>query len=245
VPNLKTWGHGSKGWNIFLTWTNHILLLGASCMIYMPFLLRAVFVQFAPVSKADATPLYYAALCGFPKFVEQLIVKYPQHVNNLGGYYVPPAVAALAGRYFQLAQLLHRNGSSVDPRSFADETPLHSAAYYWDLEMVQILPDYGVDVNAQARAGSTPLNFVINHFIDHGVVRLLLDHGADPNIPTKDGSTPLHRASGRGVIEVIHPLIEYGVSVEAQDDEDRTPLDVASGEQREEIIKLLLEHRAK
>jgi hypothetical protein len=38
-----------------------------------------------------------------------LIVKYPQHVDNLGGYYVTPAVAALAGRYFQLAQLLHRN----------------------------------------------------------------------------------------------------------------------------------------
>jgi hypothetical protein len=203
-----------------------------------------VFVQFAPISKADATPLYYAALCGFPKFVEQLIVKYPQHVNDFGGYYVPPAVAALAGRYFQLAQLLHRNGSSVDPRGFADKTPLHSAAYYGDLEMVQVLLDYGVDVNVQARAGSTPLNFVIDHLNDHGVVRLLLGHGADPNIPTKDGSTPLYRASGRGVI-VVHPLIEYGASVEAQDDRGRTPLDVASGEQREEIIKLLLEHRAK
>jgi hypothetical protein len=29
-----------------------------------------VFVQFVPISKSDATPLYYAALCGFPKFVE-------------------------------------------------------------------------------------------------------------------------------------------------------------------------------
>jgi ankyrin repeat protein len=124
----------------------------------------------------------------------------------------------------------------------ADETPLHSAAYYGDLEMVQVLLDYGVDVNAQARAGSTPLNFVINRLNDHRVVRLLLDHGADPNIPTKDGSTPLHRASGRGVIEVIHPLVEYGASVEAQDDEGRTPLDVASGEQREEIIASAAKH---
>jgi ankyrin repeat protein len=111
-----------------------------------------------------------------------LIVKYPQHVNDFGGYYVTPAVAALAGRYFQLAQLLHRNGSSVDPRGFADETPLHSAAYYGDLEMVQVLLDYGVDVNVQARAGSTPLNFgMIGRLNDPRVVRLLLDHGADPN----------------------------------------------------------------
>jgi hypothetical protein len=122
-----------------------------------------VFVQFAPISKSDATPLYYAALCGFPK------------INGFGGYYVTPAVAALAGRYFQLSQLLHRNGSSVDPRGFADETPLHSAAFYGDLEMVQVLLDYGVDVNAQARAGSTPLNFVIDSLNDRGVVRLSLD----------------------------------------------------------------------
>jgi len=32
-----------------------------------------VFFQFTPVTKSDAdTPLYYAALCGFPKLVEQL-----------------------------------------------------------------------------------------------------------------------------------------------------------------------------
>jgi hypothetical protein len=68
-----------------------------------------IFYQFTPVSKSKSdadTPLYYAALCGFPKIVEQLIVKHPQHVNALGGYYVTPAVAALVGRYFRLAQLL-------------------------------------------------------------------------------------------------------------------------------------------
>jgi hypothetical protein len=82
-----------------------------------------VFVQFAPIPKSNVTPLYHAALCGFPKIVEQLIVKYPQHVNDFGGYYVTSAVVALAGRYFQLAQLLHRNGSSVDPRGRFRQDP--------------------------------------------------------------------------------------------------------------------------
>jgi hypothetical protein len=64
-----------------------------------------VFFQFAPFPKFKQTntPLYYAALCGFPKIVELLIVKYPQHVNDFGGYYATPAVAASAGGYFQLA----------------------------------------------------------------------------------------------------------------------------------------------
>ena len=61
--------------------------------------------EFTPILKSVSTPLYYAALCGFQHPVEQLIVKYPQHVDAIGGYYMTPAVAALAGRHFRLAQL--------------------------------------------------------------------------------------------------------------------------------------------
>src|SRR5260370_37829919 len=100
----------------------------------------SVFFQFTCFQKYGAnTPLYYAALCGFAKLVEQLIVKYPQHANAIGGVYMTPAVAALAGRHLQLAQVLHRNKSSVEPRSENGNTPLHSAAFYGDLEMVQVL----------------------------------------------------------------------------------------------------------
>jgi ankyrin repeat protein len=76
------------------------------------------------------------SLCGFHHPVEQLIIKYPHHVDAIGGYYMSPAVTALAGRRFRLAQLLHRSGSPVDPQGDFNKTPLHSAAYYGDLEMV-------------------------------------------------------------------------------------------------------------
>ena len=203
--------------------------------------------EFTPILKSASTPLYYAALCGFQDPVEQLIVKYPQHVNAIGGYYMTPAVAALAGRHFRLAQLLHRSGSSVDPQGDFNKTPLHSAAYYGDLEMVQILLDCKANVNARAERGSTPLGFALSgpYLRDAGVVRLLLGHGADPNIPALQGLTPLHHASEKGWLEVVRILIEHGVSVEVKDDDGRTPLDVASGERREEIIKLLLEHCSK
>jgi hypothetical protein len=60
----------------------------------------SVFFRFRPFSKSGAnTPLYYAALCGFDSLVEQLIVKYPDHVGASGGYYMTPAVAPLAGRH--------------------------------------------------------------------------------------------------------------------------------------------------
>ena len=204
----------------------------------------SVFSAFTPLTKSDErTPLYYAALCGFPNIVEQLIVKHPQHVNAIGGHYMTPAVAALAGRHFELAKVLYRNGSSVEPRGNQRHTPLHSAAFNRDLEMVQVLLGYGVDVNAQCQYGYTPLNYAsLGHFDDPRIARLLLDHGADPNIRSQLNISPLLGASGKGRIEVARSLLEHGASVEVGDLRGNTALSVASGEYRDEMIKLLSEY---
>jgi ankyrin repeat protein len=162
----------------------------------------SVFFQFRPNSKSATTPLYYVALCGFSKLVE--------HVNAIGGWYMTPAVATLAGRHFELAQVLHCNGSSLEPQGDRGFSPLHSAAYEGDLEMVQVLLDYGVDINAQSNLGSTPLLMASWDYFndpDLRVVWLLLDHGADPNIRPREGEAPLHRASQDGKIEMARLLV--------------------------------------
>ena len=209
----------------------------------------SVFYQFTGSNSGTITPLYYAALCGFSKLVELLIVKYPQHVHAIGGYYRTPVAAALERRHFQLAQVLHRNGSSVDSPGRDKMSLLHSAAYCGDLEMVQVLLDYGVDVNVLNVIGSTPLDFVLRHYGNASLpaVRFLLDRGADPNVRAQDEGrlTPLHRALRKGRIDIARVLVEHGASVELQDNEGRTPLDVVSGEHRDEMMTLLLEHRPK
>ena len=209
---------------------------------------RSVFRVSFRWKSVERAPLYYAALCGFRHLVEQLIVKYPQHLNAICGQFGTPAVAALAGRYFELAELLHRNGSSVEPLDEDGESPLYCAVDAENLEMVQVLLDYGVDVNFESKHGETALAFAARgYFKDPRVVRLLLDHGADPNAQTRryGRTTPLHRASQDGRIEIARLLLEHGASLEVQDEEGRTPLDIASGERRDEMIKLLLEHRSK
>ena len=206
--------------------------------------IKPAFTPLNHSSNAGAkTSLYYAALCGFADLVEQLIIKYPQHVNAIGGCYLTPAVAALAARHFQVAQVLHRNGSSVEPRKSMD-TPLHIAALIGDLEMVQVLLECGVDVDCPNRYGSTPLNYAPRngHRNDARVARLLIERGADPNARGSGGYTPLHRASEAGRIETACLLIERGANVEAKNDSGKTPLDVAKGD---EMRNLLLELSAK
>ncbi|KAI0269589.1 hypothetical protein BGY98DRAFT_1013514 [Russula aff. rugulosa BPL654] len=75
--------------------------------------------------------------------------------------------------------------------------------------MVQVLLDYGVDVNAQnSMANPIRLCFLNGHRNDARVARLLIAHGADPNSRTIDC----------GRIEIVRLLIEHGAN---------TPLDVA------------------
>ncbi|KAI0276990.1 ankyrin repeat protein, partial [Russula aff. rugulosa BPL654] len=89
-------------------------------------------------------------------------------------------------------------------------TPLHSAAYSGDLEMVQVLLEFGVDVNAQNSNRDTPLDYASasGQRNDARVARLLIAHGADPNSRDLWGSTLLHRASRFGRIEIVRLLIE-------------------------------------
>ena len=195
------------------------------------------------------TPLYCAALCGFSNLVEQLIIKHPQHVNALAGRFMTPAVAALAGRHFQLAEVLHRNGSSVDPvRAGTGWSPLQCAANRGDLEMVQVLLDYGVDANTHGDKGASPTTPLFTaswgEDSDPRVVQILLDRGADPNVRTSLSSTPLHKALEHGRIEIARTLLEHGASLEAKDVHGKTPLDVASEDWRDEIIELLSVQRA-
>jgi hypothetical protein len=205
------------------------------------------FIDFAN-SRFELTPLYCASLYGFQGLVEWLIFKYPRHLNAIGGFYVTPFVAALAGRHFQVAQVLYRNGASVDIQGAMENTPLHSAVYYGDLDTIQRLFDCKADVNARNKYGNTPLLFASAlHTLDNPeVAQILLGHGADPNACFSDDSTsPLHFASEHGNVEVARVLIEHGADVEMKDAWGKTPLVIASEGGHEEIVELLLEHLAK
>ena len=209
----------------------------------------ATFVYFYDSGKygETRTPLYYAALCGFKGLVEHLIAKWPDHVKVIGGRYQTATVAALSGRHFELARLLHRNGSSADPPGHAAQSPLLSAACSGDLEMVEVLLDCDADVNSRSRDGTTPLYAATYepHPQTLHIVRLLLEHGANPNLRDDGGIAPLHCASFHGNVEVVRLLLKYGADVGPEDKEGKTPFQKASEGGHYEVSKLLLDHSAR
>ena len=208
---------------------------------------------FTVYSKTGATPLYYAALCGFRDLVEHLTVNNPEQVHVTGGRYVTPLVAALAHGHFQTARFLIDNGADPNVRGDYNMTPLLSAAFNGDFEMVQVLLKYKADISARDNFGENAL-----HNASHGsgseigpslsnVAQLLLKHGADVNARTdkdKGHSTPLHIAAEYGRVEVVHVLLQHGADVDTEDGSGRTALQHASDKGHHEIMKLLSEHRA-
>ena len=213
-----------------------------------------------PVSSTSSDiPLYYAVLCGFQDLVEDLVAKYPQHVNISGGSYGTPLVAALGGRYFQIARHLLHNGAHVDVRRDRAVTPLYAAAWYGDFEMVQLLLDYKADVKIRTLNNYTPIHVVPEGCRFFGVpfgvpyrspqmladvARLLLEHGADVNAQANNGEAPLHMAARCGQVEVVRVLLKHGASVGAKDNQGRAPLHVAAEAGLVEIVRVLLEHGA-
>jgi hypothetical protein len=218
------------------------------------------FYRFATYGKpagGATSPLYYAALCGFQDLVENLVSKYPQHVNASGGYYLTPLVAALAGKHFQTAKILRHSGADPNVQFLARNTVLHAAASYGDVEMARVLLNLEADVNIQNEYGCTPLNYVlgsdslassveVSNYQESlaNVARLLLDHGADINTRDNNGEIPLHIAVSNRYIELVRVLLEYGADVGAEDMEGRTPFSLAKERQSDEIMKLLVEHGA-
>ena len=207
--------------------------------------INATFHWFAPNGKSPASPLYYAALCGFQNLVKHLIIKNPKDVNVNGGYYVRPLVAALAGEHFQTADLLHHNDADLHVQGGFGMTPLHAAAFSGNLKVVRILIKYHpADINARDEDGSTPLVWAsIGHnFKDGSVLRFLLQHGADINMRDPFGGTPLFMASISGALEVVRLLLERGADVDARRNDGKTAMQVAAKGGHDEVVRLLREH---
>jgi hypothetical protein len=199
------------------------------------------------------SPLYYSALCGFHGLVRHIAVKYPQHVNAIGGSYGFPIVAALCRNHFPVAELLFELGGRVDVRDTREQTMLHKTIDRHDegaTGAVQILLGHGADVNAKRDDLWTPLHVAL-HVGKLEAARMLLEHQVDVNARTNDGQTPLHllsrwepRQEEDEGSDLAKQLLKHGANVNEKDRHNATPLHLASYYKRLEIVRVLLDYGA-
>ncbi|MYK91841.1 MAG: hypothetical protein F4026_06840 [Synechococcus sp. SB0669_bin_8] len=131
-------------------------------------------------------------------------------------------------------------------------TPLSNAIEHGATELVDLLIQAGVHVNAADRFGSTPLHEAASPYGygDHeAAVRIaeaLIQAGANVNPPPSTpstfltGGTPLSLAAGTDNLAMVRLLIEHGADVQARGRLD-APLHVAARSGNADIAQALIE----
>lgn len=200
------------------------------------------------MNRNKATPLYYAALCGFYDLTELLITKHPQFVNAKGGFYTSPLAAALGRRDFKMAQLLYQHGADVDVQGCHERTPLYAASIKGVSEIAHWLLSHGADPNVRVNAGGarswTPLHSAALYGYPE-LIRTLLQFKADKDTKDNIDQISSHLPSGDRRPNAAGPMPKrQGVDMNAQDMDGFTPLHLAAGGGKLEVVRLLVEHGA-
>ena len=92
-------------------------------------------------------------------------------------------------------------------------------------DMVRLLFQYDIDVNATTEDGYTTLMAAIDDTDEaFGTVRRLLEKGADVNVRNSEGETALFFAADKGMFDIVNLLHEYGADMRVKNSRGKTAL---------------------
>jgi ankyrin repeat protein len=148
--------------------------------------------------------------------------------------------AALCGvRRLLLAEALLEAGANP-----SDGVSLHIAGGTGDLEAVELLHRFGVDVNGRP-GGPPPLVYMLSWATDPAGPRWLLAHGADANRSWgPDAEAPLHVAARRWDVAMVELLVGHGADPTRRRGDGRTPHTLAALHGNHDAASWLLAHGA-
>lgn len=135
--------------------------------------------------------------------------------------------AAKAGDLETVQRIVLSNLHTVNCRDLdgRHSTPLHFAAGYNRVAVVEFLLENGAEVHASDKGGLVPLHNACSygHF---EVTELLVKHGANVNVADLWKFTPLHEAAAKGKYEIVKLLLKHGADPTKKNRDGATPLDL-------------------
>ncbi|KAL5590166.1 hypothetical protein FOBRF1_013723 [Fusarium oxysporum] len=130
---------------------------------------------------------------------------------------------------------------SCDVLEGGSQTPLHVAAGYGHLEVVNLLLDRDADIRLTDEEGQTALHHAAGNGSLEIVKRLYDKYRGLLRVNNKEGQTALHYAARRGHVEIAEFLIAEGIDVNRCDSQKRTALHLAAGQGSYPVVKMLLQ----
>jgi len=152
-------------------------------------------------------------------------------VNTRDNYGMIALVNASRNGHTEIVKFLIDNGAD---KSYFEDALIATS----NIDIVKLLIDYGVDINASNRYYNNALTLAAVYGYSD-IVKLLIENGANINYAGEEGSTALMNASSQNHIEIVKLLLDNGADVNAINLSGDTALVLASQFGYKNIIKLL------
>uniref|UniRef100_A0A8C7QZ31 Poly [ADP-ribose] polymerase n=1 Tax=Oncorhynchus mykiss TaxID=8022 RepID=A0A8C7QZ31_ONCMY len=133
--------------------------------------------------------------------------------------------AAKAGDLDTVQQLCTPQNVNCRDLEGRHSTPLHFAAGYNRVAVVEDLLHHGADVHAKDKGGLVPLHNACSYG-HYEVAELLVRHGASVNVADLWKFTPLHEAAAKGKYEICKLLLKHGADPTKKNRDGNMPLDM-------------------
>ncbi|ORX76248.1 ankyrin, partial [Anaeromyces robustus] len=189
--------------------------------------------------------LHRACEKGF-KIKVKIFLDYGDDLNLLDNFNNTPLHYACTYNMIDVANILLQNPKiDVDIKCCQSRiTPFLCAAYNKNIEMMELLLEYGANINACDINGSSAL-FNLCKDENKNIFQFLLNHNINVKIQDKSGMTILHSIAIANQKELMQLILDYDPSiVDYQDIYGKTALHYAAMNNYRDIIILLLKNKA-
>ncbi|PKA50910.1 E3 ubiquitin-protein ligase KEG [Apostasia shenzhenica] len=147
-------------------------------------------------------------------------------------------------RVREVLEISDPNWRAADSADADGETLLHLAIARGRADLVQLILEFGADVEAKSRAGRSPLEAAAAGG-EALIAELLLARGASTERSSGSSWGPLHHAAAGGHTELLRLLLLKGAAVDSPAVDGRTALHLAAEGRRKECAAVLVEAGAR
>ena len=143
---------------------------------------------------------------------------------------------------YLLEQGADPNVPSIPPDCEQATLPIHYAALFGKMNIVELLLERGAVVDGADKHGRNAIHYAADDGYG-AIVKLIAKNGVAVDFPDDEGATALHYGAVRGGPEIVKLLLSMGAAVDAADGNGKTALHKSCRAGRE-IAGLLIENGA-
>ncbi len=130
------------------------------------------------------------------------------------------------------------------------QNPLIMASHKGHKDIIELLLNYGLDINLQDNRGDNSLiSLLKNEFLDDNlvkeIVQIFIKNGINVNLKNKFGQCALTIACKRGLLEIVELLINNNADMHSCDTWGNSPLGSAIKHNNIDMVKFLIAHNKK